>query len=49
MTATRDAAIHLHCPVLNRGVMISGEVVIGLAAWTRSTCTCTPCGARPTA
>lgn len=47
MTATRDTAMYLSCLVLNRGVMISGEVVLGLAAWTWSTCG--PCCARPTA
>jgi hypothetical protein len=49
MTATRDTAISLSGLVLNRGVMISREVVLGLAAWTWSTCACRPCCARPTA
>jgi hypothetical protein len=49
MTATRDTATCLYCLVLNRGVMISGEVVLGLAAWTWSTGACEPCCARPTA
>ena len=33
MTATRDTVTSLSCLVLNRGVMIAGEVVLGLAAW----------------
>jgi Gas vesicle protein len=44
-----DSLLDLVDNLLNRGVTISGEVVLGLAGVDRVSCACRPCCARPTA